>query len=149
MAATNYITRAQFDLLRSTAEPMPDVALLLEPSGKMRNLFLTPGQTAIPTNPRCDREVRLAIIALAHLTEVECLNCENPYDAPEELGDLIDAGHAFQIEHADALNNLVAARIAQLAAWTPCPNGEPMAEYTKPLVLQTLHVLTFLRARGF
>lgn len=39
------------------------------------------------------------------------------------LGNLIESGEAYLVEHAARFETLVHERLTQLAAWRPCPTG--------------------------
>ena len=149
---TTSITRAQYDALVEVDAPIPAVAYLIEPDGKAKHLFLSRGDVAVPTNPRTDWQTRKAIKMLQELTEYEGLGGGGA-DVYQELGELIESGEAFLAEHAEELERLVTARLAQLGAWRPAEAGEvvvgPLDLFKPDQVSQALHVVGFLRARGW
>jgi hypothetical protein len=117
MSAT--ITRAEYDRLLLADEPLPNAEYLIEPNGKRRPLFLTPGQTVARTNPRIQASnIRAALILLTDLTEAERLGADPAqigWQMP--LGHLIESGEAFQVEHDEKLGCLTGAALTQLERW--------------------------------
>jgi len=146
------ITRAQYNALLARDAPIPNVRWLIEPGGQKKELYLSRGDVAVPTNPRTDWETRKAIKMLQELTEDEGLGAGGA-DVYQELGELIESGEAFLAEHAEELERLVTARLAQLGAWRPAEAGEvvvgPLDLFKPDQVSQALHVVGFLRARGW
>ena len=149
---TTSITRAQYDALKEVDAPIPNVRWLIEAGGKARELYLSRGDVAVATNPRTDWVTRKAIKMLQELTEYEELGAGGA-DVHQELGELIESGEAFLAEHAEELERLVTARLAQLGAWRPAEAGEvvvgPLDLFKPDQVSQALHVVGFLRARGW
>jgi hypothetical protein len=150
---TTSITRAQYDALVEVDAPIPPVRWLIEPDGTAKHLYLSLGDVAVPTNPRADWQTRKAIKMLQELTEEEGLGGDGAADWRQELGELIESGEAFLAEHAEELERLVAARLAQLGAWRPVEAGEvvdgPLDLFKPDQVSQALHVVGFLRAQGW
>ena len=146
------ITRAQYDAWKEVDTPIPNVRWMIEADGTARELHLTRGDVAVATNPRTDWQTRKAIQMLQELTEYEELGTTGA-DVAQQLGDFIDSGDAFQAEHAEELETLVTARLAQLGAWRPAEAGEvvvgPLDLFKPDQVSQALHVVGFLRARGW
>jgi hypothetical protein len=150
---TTSITRAQYDALKEVDAPIPNVRWLVEKDGKARELYLSRGDVAVATNPRTDWQTRKAIKMLQELTEYEGLGAGGADNWRQELGELIESGEAFLAEHAEELERLVTARLAQLGAWRPSEAGEvvvgPLDLFKPDQVSQALHVVGFLRARGW
>jgi hypothetical protein len=113
------ITRAEYDRLRLADEPLPNANVLIEPNGKRIDLYLTPGDTVARTNPRIQaRNVRDAITLLADLTEAEYLGSDPAavgWQMP--LGNLIESGEAYQVEHDEKLVRITGTALAQLESW--------------------------------
>ncbi len=113
------ITRADYDRLRLADEPLPNANVIIEPNGKRIDLYLTPGDTVARTNPRIQaRNVRDAITLLADLTEFQELGADPDavgWHIP--LGNLIESGEAYQVEHDEKLVRITGTALAQLESW--------------------------------
>ena len=155
MQATNAqertITRLEFDLLRLADLPLPNVNVLIEPNGKRRDLILTPANTVARTNPRIKaKNVRDALTLLADLTEEEDLGVDPlvvGWRMP--LGNLIESGEAYQLEHDDKLLRIARAAIEQLERWLKTKDAG-QREYKGRLFREKAQAcVALLRASGF
>lgn len=144
------ITRAEYDRLRLAGEPLPKANVLIEPNGKRIDLFLTPGDTVARTNPRIQaKNVRDALVLLADLTEYEELGADPAAGLQMPLGNLIESGKAFQLQHTDELSRCVSAALAQLERWLKTPAAE-RREYLGILFREKAQsCIALLRGKGF
>jgi hypothetical protein len=148
------ITRAEYDRLLLSDEPLPKATVLIEPNGKKVDLFLTPGQTVARTNPRIQlKQVRDAITLLADLTEAEGLgNVERNWDAPADfmpLSELIESGEAYQVEHDAKLGVLVNKALQMLEQWLKTPAANKKQYLGLLFREKALSCVSVLRALGF
>lgn len=145
------ITRLEFDLLRLADLPLPDVNILIEPNGKRRDLILTPADTVARSNPRIQaKNVRDALTLLADLTETENLGVDPlvvGWRMP--LGNLIESGEAYQLEHDDKLVRITGIALSQLEHWLTTKDAG-QKEYKGRLFREKAQLcVKLLRANGF
>jgi hypothetical protein len=72
MPTVNFITREEYDSLRTSGQPIPHgTVVLLEKNGKKVDLVLTRTDTTSSTNPRTeDQNVCTALVLLVDLVDV-------------------------------------------------------------------------------
>ena len=135
------MTRAQFDALRRTGQPLPDLVLIRD-RGVCKDVYRT---QAIPDHPHLsDRIVRRSIRRLADLTELHRLGAE---DDSRCLSDLLDSGEAFDKQQQVRLLRIISWRLQQLENWTE--QQRPENESDKDFVDTVRDCAVFLRQRGF
>lgn len=143
------ITRAMFDRLRLADEPLPKADVLIEPDGRRVDLLLLPVDYVQRTNPRIQsKEVRDALTELADLTEHWSVGAVQKF-GPTPLGNLIDGGEAYQIEHDEKLLELSSAALAQLERWLATPAAAKNKTARNALRQRVEACVALLRGKGF
>ena len=102
------------------------------------------------TNPRTDKDVRREIGFLADLTEYEEFDTDGEGVEPL-LGNLIETGETYLVEHVERLEALVHERLVQLDAWWSCAVGAGAGAGAGPMdeVKQSLWCVGLLCERGW
>ena len=115
MSTRPIFTKSDIASMRAKGEVLPGSFLMRDENGRVYNMVLKLGSRITrPENALITDEVRVALTALADLTEYHRLGAES---TPCDLSDLIDSGAAFACAHEARLRELVTPRIAQLNSW--------------------------------